>query len=81
MLEWSHDLVDHATVRVGERVVDLACGTGFAARIAATRVGESGRVISVDINTQTVAVARRVRFPLTPAESPVGHERVRPLGA
>jgi ubiquinone/menaquinone biosynthesis C-methylase UbiE len=60
MLRWSEDLVDLAAVRLGERAVDLACGTGFVARIAATRVGKLGRVIGVDINPSMVAVARRV---------------------
>jgi ubiquinone/menaquinone biosynthesis C-methylase UbiE len=60
MLAWSDDLVETAAVGVGERVVDLACGTGFVSRIAATRVGAPGRVVGVDVNPHMVAEARRV---------------------
>jgi len=60
MLGWSEDLVASAGLRRGERVVDVACGTGFVTRIAATQVGDSGHVIGVDINAHIVAEAKRV---------------------
>jgi ubiquinone/menaquinone biosynthesis C-methylase UbiE len=60
MLDWSVDLVDLAGVGAGERVVDLACGTGFVTRTAAKRVADAGHVIGVDINAHMVAEARRV---------------------
>jgi SAM-dependent methyltransferase len=53
-------------------VVDLACGTGFVARVAAARVGDTGHVVGVDINPLMVAEARRVTgLPVieAPAES------------
>lgn len=34
----------------GVRVLDLACGTGAVARLAAKEVGASGRVIGLDLN-------------------------------
>jgi protein-L-isoaspartate O-methyltransferase len=37
-------LLDAATIRADVSVLDLACGTGFVARAAASRVGASGRV-------------------------------------
>jgi ubiquinone/menaquinone biosynthesis C-methylase UbiE len=51
-------LVDTAAVRPGQRVLDVACGTGIAARVAAERVGPEGLVAGADINPGMLAVAR-----------------------
>jgi ubiquinone/menaquinone biosynthesis C-methylase UbiE len=55
---WASDLAERAAVRSGERVLDVACGTGVVARVAAERVGDSGRVAGLDINPGMLAVAR-----------------------
>ena len=55
---WAAGLVDHAGLRRGERVLDVACGTGVVARAAAERVGRTGRVAGVDINAAMLGVAR-----------------------
>jgi ubiquinone/menaquinone biosynthesis C-methylase UbiE len=34
----------------GERVLDIACGTGLVARLAAQRVGRTENVIGLDLN-------------------------------
>ena len=52
------ELVDLAGLREGERVVDIACGTGVVTRLAAERVGADGAVVGVDINPGMLAVAR-----------------------
>jgi ubiquinone/menaquinone biosynthesis C-methylase UbiE len=52
------DLVDLAAFRPGERVVDVACGTGVVTRLAAERVGVAGTVAGVDINPDMLTVAR-----------------------
>ena len=54
------DLVDAAALRPGERVLDVACGTGVVARLAAERVGDTGTVAGIDINPGMLAVARSV---------------------
>ena len=54
---WAADLIDRAAPRPGERVLDVACGTGVVARAAAERMG-SGRVVGLDINAGMLAVAR-----------------------
>ncbi len=57
---WAPILVDLTQPRPGERVVDVACGTGAVARIAATRVGPTGAVVGVDLNPGMLDVARSV---------------------
>jgi len=54
------DLIDIATLRQGERVLDVACGTGVVARLAAERVGAAGIVSGIDLNPGMLAVARSV---------------------
>ena len=36
---WAPELVELAALQPGERVLDLACGTGVVARLAAAKVG------------------------------------------
>lgn len=55
---WAADLVDRAAMKLGERVLDVACGTGVVTRVAAERVGSSGRVAGLDINAGMLTVAR-----------------------
>lgn len=55
---WSTILLRHAALAAGERVLDVACGTGIVARQAASLVGPTGRVVGVDLNPAMLAVAR-----------------------
>ena len=57
--KWAEDLVDRAQPREGEAVLDIACGTGVVARLAAKRIGR-GLVTGLDLNTGMLAVARKV---------------------
>src|SRR5215207_11707155 len=57
------DLVDVAALRPGERVLDVACGTGVVARLAAERVEATGTVAGIDLNPGMLAVARSVTPP------------------
>ena len=52
------DLIDAASLRPGERVLDVACGTGVVTRLAAGHVEAAGNVSGVDINPGMLAVAR-----------------------
>jgi ubiquinone/menaquinone biosynthesis C-methylase UbiE len=54
------DAMVTTSVRRGDAVLDVACGTGFATRAAARAVGPSGRVVGSDINAGMVAMARSV---------------------
>jgi SAM-dependent methyltransferase len=59
--QWSPTLLDAAGVEPGQRVLDVACGTGVLARTAADRVGPTGEVVGVDLSEGMLTVARRLR--------------------
>ncbi len=52
------DLVEAAALKHGERVLDVACGTGVVARLASKGVGSTGTVAGLDINPGMLTVAR-----------------------
>ena len=58
--QWAPLLCDAAGVAPGQRVLDVACGTGIVARTAADRSAPSGSVVGVDLNEAMLTVARRV---------------------
>ena len=58
--EWARFLVGSVDLDTGTRVLDVACGTGIVARLAAEIVGEKGRVVGLDLNQAMLDVARRL---------------------
>ncbi len=58
--QWCSPVLDAAGVQPGDRVLDVACGTGILAREAALRVGASGSVAGVDPGRGMLAVAREL---------------------
>src|SRR5205085_12630418 len=56
---WAADLIERAAPRSGDRVLDIACGTGVVARSAAAHV-DAGKVTGIDINPGMLAVARSI---------------------
>lgn len=54
---WAYDLLSRAAPQSGERVVDVACGTGIVARLAAAQVGTTGHVVGIDLNQGMLDVA------------------------
>lgn len=56
------DLVARAALRLGERVLDVACGTGVVTRLAAERVA-GANVAGLDLNGAMLAVARAIPAP------------------
>jgi ubiquinone/menaquinone biosynthesis C-methylase UbiE len=62
----ANDLMGIAALRPGERVLDVACGTGVVARLAAHSVGTAGTVTGLDLNPGMLAVARATTPPGMP---------------
>ncbi len=49
----------HVPLHPGDRMLDVACGTGIVARLAVPTVGITGRVAGVDLNAGMLDVAKR----------------------
>lgn len=58
-------LFDHMPLQAGHRVLDIACGTGIAARVAVQRFTHLAAVVGVDLNAGMLDVARE-SMPATP---------------
>lgn len=59
----SAGLMTAADLQPGERVLDVACGTGVVTRLAAEQVGATGSVTAVDIAPDMIEVARATPVP------------------
>ena len=57
--QWAPKMAQAAGLAAGQRVLDVACGTGVLAREAVKHVGPSGAVTGLDRNEGMLAVARR----------------------
>jgi len=58
--QWAPHLLDAAGIGPGQRVLDVACGTGVLAREAVGRVGPEGGVSGIDPDPGMLAVAARL---------------------
>ena len=58
--EWPPRVLAAARVAPGDRILDVACGTGVLARAALERVGSEGSVAGLDLNPGMLAVAERL---------------------
>lgn len=58
--EWAPRVADAAEIAVGDRVLDVGCGTGVLAREAARRAGSSGSVTGIDVNPGMLSVAAKL---------------------
>lgn len=57
--QWGPIVARAAGVRKGDRVLDVACGTGALTLAIADEVGPAGSVVGLDANPEMLAVARR----------------------
>lgn len=55
---WKRLTIEIAGVRPGQRVLDLAAGTGDLTRQLAARAGADGTVVSADINASMLGIGR-----------------------
>lgn len=58
--QWAPRVLDAARIHPGNRVLDVACGTGVLAREALHRVGASGFVAAIDPDPGMIAVAKEL---------------------
>lgn len=54
---WAEIIVPRVQLAAGDRLLDVACGTGIVARLAMERLGEGSHIVGVDLNPQMLAVA------------------------
>lgn len=55
---WAEMTLDEVRLSTGDRVLDIACGTGIVARVARERLRDAAYVVGVDISSDMLAVAR-----------------------
>lgn len=58
--QWATKVADAAQVQAGQRVLDVACGTGVLAREASARTGPTGYVAGLDPGPGMLAVAKEL---------------------
>lgn len=61
-------------IRPGDTVVDLGCGGGFLAVELARMVGESGRVIAVDLQDEMLKISRNLALKKSVLERMTFHQ-------
>jgi ubiquinone/menaquinone biosynthesis C-methylase UbiE len=66
---WARELLHKAGLRRGASVLDVACGPGTVAHMAAAQAGPDGRVLATDISAAMLAVASS--RPAEPESAPV----------
>ena len=57
---WAEMTLEEVELSPGDRVLDIACGTGIVARVARERLGDAGYVVGIDVSSDMLAVARAV---------------------
>jgi ubiquinone/menaquinone biosynthesis C-methylase UbiE len=55
---WARVLVDVVGIERGDAILDVACGPGTVARVAASRAGPGGRVVGCDLSEPMLEAAR-----------------------
>jgi ubiquinone/menaquinone biosynthesis C-methylase UbiE len=67
------EFLDYLPLQSGAAILDVACGTGIVARLAAERTGPEGTVAGVDIDPSMIEVARDHTPPNTSIDWHVGN--------
>jgi ubiquinone/menaquinone biosynthesis C-methylase UbiE len=76
-LKPAHDsLFDFANIQQGQKIIDIACGTGLASFRAAAATGSSGFVLGTDISDKMIEIADN-----TAKENSIGNTRFERMDA
>jgi ubiquinone/menaquinone biosynthesis C-methylase UbiE len=62
MGEWASRVMALANPQRGERVLEVACGTGALTCVVAQSIGPNGRVVGLDLSAEMLAEARKIRL-------------------
>src|SRR5262245_48328518 len=62
MDQWAAKVIALAAPQAGERVLDVACGTGVQTGPLAEAVGPTGRVVGLDFSPKMLAIARTIEI-------------------
>ncbi len=57
---WAEIVLDRAHLSAGDRMLDIACGTGIVARLAMKHLSGNEHVVGVDVSPQMLTVARAI---------------------
>lgn len=57
---WAGAMLEAVALQPGERVLDVACGTGVTTRLAKAQVGGAGQVTGLDLNGPMIAQAKEL---------------------
>jgi ubiquinone/menaquinone biosynthesis C-methylase UbiE len=57
---WAELTLDEVNLAAGDRLLDIACGTGVVARVAKQGLGDGEYVVGVDVSPDMLTVARAV---------------------
>ena len=53
-----HAVIDALSIKAGQALLDVGCGSGLLVRELALAVGEGGRAVGIDVSAEQLAVAR-----------------------
>jgi ubiquinone/menaquinone biosynthesis C-methylase UbiE len=56
---WAEIALDQVNLASGDRLLDIACGTGIVARTASERLGDTSSIVGIDISRDMLAVAKK----------------------
>ena len=57
---WAEIALEEVKLSEGDRLLDIACGTGIVARVAREQLGDAAQVVGVDVSADMLAIARAV---------------------
>ena len=57
---WAEIALEDVRLSPGDKLLDIACGTGIVARVARERLGDAGHIVGVDVSEDMLAIARAV---------------------